>query len=62
MHKAVYVFKRKGRTNYVCQWNEKGTGRKRMKSTGVANRREAMKRAKKIAEKNALISLPDSGN
>lgn len=37
----VYVFKRKGRPNYVLQWTDPENGKQRTKSAGTPNRREA---------------------
>lgn len=44
----VYVIKRAGRKNYVCQWEDPVTGRMKMQSTGTPNRREADKIAGQI--------------
>lgn len=41
MEITVYVFKRDGRKNYECQWNDPVTGQTKMKSTRTPNRRLA---------------------
>jgi integrase len=41
MEITVYVFKRKDRTNYTCQWSDPVTGEQQFKSTGTPNRRKA---------------------
>jgi integrase len=50
MEIRVYVFKRGGRSNYVCQWTDPITGKTKMKSAGTAIRREADRFAARLEE------------